>query len=248
MNHPPVVARLHSHTPPAVPVTEPQVVFDVYAPPFDLTSDFLFAFAFAPTAPLQKAFPAIPFVSIANRTPLVVWVGRIRHIRYTNAGGKRQEMGGPEAILYDEINVAALLKARQLFIPAIYSSSSLAVQIGHAYGMPKSLAPVQLAQTATTFNTMLQSAEHRSYIIAERLRHSRFLRFISRRFLPRPIWKALFPSSAGVTPIIQPMRAPQWYRIREGRFDLPLPWLPNPIPFLPLGLYSPGQEMQLPPP
>jgi hypothetical protein len=248
MNHPPVVARVHSHTPPAVPVTEPQAVFEFYAPPFDLTSDFLFAFAFAPTAPLRTTFPDIPFLSIARRTPLVVWFGRVRHILYSNAEGKREHMGGEETILYDEINVAALLKARLLFIPAIFSSSPLAVQIGHAYGMPKSLAPVQVAQTATTFNTMLQSAEHRSYIIAQRLRHSRVLRLLSRRFLPRPIWKALFPSSARVPPIIQPMRAPQWYRIREGRLDLPLPWLPNPIPFLPFGLYLPHQEMHLPPP
>lgn len=248
MNYPPVVARVHSHTPPAVPATEPQAVFEHYAPPFDLTSDFLFALAFAPNAPLRNAFPELPFLSIARRTPLVVWFSRVRHILYTNAEGRRQEMGGPKAILYDEINVAALLKAQQFFIPAIYSSSPLAVQIGHAYGMPKNLAPVQIEQTDTTFNTLLQSAEHRSYIIAERLLQSRVLRFISHRFLPRPIWKALFPASTCVTPIVQPMHTPQWYRIREGGFDRPLPWLPNPIPFLPIGMYSPGQEMQLPPP
>jgi hypothetical protein len=115
-------------------------IFDRYRPPFDLTSDMLLALAFCPTSPLRQAFPETPFLSLLGWTPLVVWFSRITEGWYRDPAGRPRL--ADEGIPYNELNVLALLRAPAVFVPGIYASSELSVRIGHGYGMPKQLVPV----------------------------------------------------------------------------------------------------------
>src|SRR5690348_9041188 len=106
----------------------PAPIFTRYSPPFDLLSDMLFAGALAPTGPLRAAFPAVPFLTLGGRTPLVLWFARVKEGCYRDpASGAVHCLGGPGATLYYELNVLALLRRRGGFVPGIYATSGLTI-------------------------------------------------------------------------------------------------------------------------
>jgi hypothetical protein len=52
----------------AVEAGRPDALAD-YQPPFEVTADLLVVPALCPTAPLRRAFPSVPFLSLLGRTP-----------------------------------------------------------------------------------------------------------------------------------------------------------------------------------
>lgn len=233
-----------THDPSAFPTS----LLAHYHPPFDLTSDFLFAFAFAPTRPIAQYFSAMPIVSLAGRTPLVIWFSRVRHIRYGASNGERQSLGAFDKTLYYELNVMIPLKARALFVPAIYATSHLTIEIGHTYGMPKEFTAMEIRQSATRFHGTVKTAKGSSFVHAHKVARNRLLEWLAPKILPLRLWKTRFPSNRWVKPLIQGVPRAEWYRIAEGVLDLQEPWFPEPVGLLPIGLYLPQQQMQLPPP
>src|SRR5438270_3017762 len=105
-------------------------IFSQYAPPFDLTSDMLFALALCPTMPLRRTFPEVPFVSLLGKTPLLLWFSRVTKMCYHNTEGAQHCLDGA-AEMYDEVNVVAFLRQRMLFVPGIYATSDLTIRVGH---------------------------------------------------------------------------------------------------------------------
>ena len=223
-------------------------ILTLYGPPFDLTSDMLFVAAFAPAGPLRRAFPGVPFLAVAGRIPLLMWFSRIQEACFRDAAGKRRCLGGPESVLYNELNVIALLRRPAVFVPGIYATSPLTIRLGHRYGMPKQPTTMGLATTRRQIASRVIDGRRRSFVRARLLGSGRGLAALVSRFWPWWSWPARFPDGRQVRARIVATPRVQLARVRGGRLALDAAWLPRPVPLLPLGIYVPDQRMQLPSP
>jgi hypothetical protein len=223
-------------------------IFAQHAPPFDLTSDMLFALALCPTGPLRRTFPGVPFFSLLGHTPLLLWFSRITRMCYHGTEGAEHCIGGSEAGLYHELNVLTLLREPALFAPAIYATSLLSVRVGHGYGMPKSLTTMSVQTGGTRFCSQMQDGTRQSVVRARLLGSGKALAKLSSRFLPRWTWLVRFPSGSAIRALIEETPAVQLAHVQAGHLTLEAQWLPEAVRLMPVGFYVPGLRMQLPPP
>jgi hypothetical protein len=205
----------------------------------------LFAVALCPTDPLRRSFPGVPFVSLLGRTPLLVWFSRVKSVCYTDATGERRCTGGPEAQLYNELNVLALLP-RAFFAPGIYATSELTIQIGRREGMPKQPAPMSLQAGGKRIRSRMIHGGRRSFVRARLLGSGKALGRLLSPALPLRVWPARFPSGRYVRAIIRATPRVRIAYLQAGRLSLETNWLPYRVRLLPLGLYFQDLRMQLP--
>lgn len=223
-------------------------ILKTHRPPYDLTSDFLFVSGLAATDPLRRFFPGIPFLSVFGKTPLVLWFSRITEACYYNLDGQRQCDRDTDQIPYTELNVVALLFKRALFVPRIYASSQLPVQIASLYAMPKILHPLEwYGDNSQLLSSLLNQGRH-SFVQAQLLKGSKIVVRLLSLMLPLTTWPARFPAKSSVRAIIKSAPVVRLALIRKGQLWLPEPWLPEPVSFFPLGLYLPQLKMRLPSP
>jgi hypothetical protein len=223
-------------------------ILTIYGPPFDLTSDMLFVAALAPAEPLRRAFPGVPFLALAGRIPLLMWFSRIRQACFQDAAGQPRCLGGLETVLYNELNVLALLRRPAIFVPGIYATSPLTIRLGRRYGMPKHPTTMGLATTRRQIAARVIDGTRQSFVRARLLGSGQMPGGIVSRFWPWWSWPVLFPDGRHVRARILATPRVQFARVRGGRLALDAAWLPRPLPLLPLGIYVPDQRMQLPPP
>jgi hypothetical protein len=229
-----------------------QVKYEEYGPPFDLLSDMLFAFALAPAEPLRATFPGVPFLSVGGRAPLAMWFSRVKEGVYTNAATQtRARLGSPSEVLYYELNVVAALWRRGGFVPGIYATSALTIEVGHRYGMPKQPTRMAVLVRDECFSAALDDRGRRTYVSARLLGTGRVPGWFFSRVWPawpQWSWPAFFPDGRHVQVQIQGTPRVQLAHLRAGRLALKAPWLPRPVALLPVGIYLPSQRMRLPPP
>lgn len=226
----------------------PADILNRYIPPFDLTAEMLFAASLCPTAWLTRSFPNKPFLSIWGRTPLVFWFSRINQIVYNAPDGGTDVLGSPNATLYNELNVMALLRRTAFFVPGIYATTELTLRIGRAYGMPKQMTEMSYERQGSVIESENLHGGRRSWVRATTGGNGRTLAALSRRILPLCIWEARFPEGAPLRPLLEeiPRFAPA--RIRHGQVWVNEAWMPEPLKLLPFGFHAQGLRMQLPPP
>lgn len=226
--------------------------FAEYAPPFDLLSDMLFAFAITPAQPLQSTFPDVPFLSVGGRVPLAMWFSRVKEGVYTDpAAGTRRRLGSRNDLLYNELNVVAALRSRAGFVPGIYATSRLTIEIGHRYGMPKQPASMAVHVGSRCFSAALDDRGQRAYVRAWLVGTGQVPGWFFSHLWPvwpRWSWPACFPDGRHVRVQIEATPRVQLAYVRAGRLALDAPWLPSPVALLPMGIYLPNQRMHLPPP
>ena len=223
-------------------------VLERYRPPFDLTADMLFVVALAPTAPLRQVFPGVPFLSAFGKTPLLIWFSRIKEACYGLAeGGRRCEREG-EAVPYDELNVVAILREAAFFVPGIYATGAVSVQLGRAYGMPKGPIEMELQADERCFASSAADGTRRSFVRARLLGPGRAIGKLLVPMWPRRIWPVRFPSGSAVRGTILSVPRVQLAQVQEGWLALEAAWLPGPVRWLPFGVYMPDLRMRLPPP
>jgi hypothetical protein len=227
--------------------TNPDIL-RLYGPPFDLTSDMLFVAALAPADPLRRAFPGVPFLALAGRIPLLMWFSRIKQACFQDGAGQTRCLGGPESVLYNELNVLALLRRPAMFVPGIYATSPLTIRLGRRYGMPKQPATMGLATTRRQIASRVIDGGRQRFVRARLLGSGEGLGGIVTRFWPWSSIPVRFPDGRQVRARILATPRVQLARVRGGRLSLDAAWLPRPLPLLPLGIYVPDQRMQLPPP
>jgi hypothetical protein len=222
-------------------------VFAHFRPPFDLTSNMLFGLTFCPTPPLRRTFPSVPFLSVWGRTPMVVWFARITEVWYRDAAGRPRRATETGQVPYNELNVLALLRHRAVFVPGIYATSRLSVRIGHGYGMPKRLIEMEVGrsegQVIATANDGTRRSVARAHLKVSWGVLARALSF----WWPRWTWPVRFPSGSDVRALIQELPQARIAHLHHSRLEVEEPWLPEPVPLLPLGFYLPGLRMRLPP-
>jgi hypothetical protein len=223
-------------------------IFAQYAPPFHLTSDMLFVLALCPSRPLRRTFPGVPFVSLLGKTPLLLWFSRITQMCYHDTEGTEHCIGGSEASLYHELNVVAFLREPALFVPGIYATSMLSVQVGHRYGMPKHPTTMSVQSAGPRFRSEMQDGTRQSIVRAQLLGSGKGLAKLISRFLPRWTWLVRFPSGSRIRALIEEMPRAQLAYVQAGQLALEAEWLPEAVRLLPVGCYLPGLRMQLPPP
>ena len=228
-------------------MTNPDVL-TLYGPPFDLTSDMLFVAALAPAGPLHRAFPGVPFLALAGRIPLLMWFSRIKQACFQDRAGQIRCMGGPDSVLYNELNVIALLRRPAIFVPGIYATSPLTIRLGRRYGMPKHPTTMGLATKRRQIASRVIDGGRQSFVRARLLGSGKLLGAMVSRFWPWWSLPVRFPDRRQVRARILATPRVQLARVRGGRLALAAAWLPRPVPLLPLGIYVPGQRMQLPPP
>ena len=223
-------------------------IFDRYAPPFELTTDMLFALALCPTAPLRRTFPGVPFLSLLGKTPLVIWFSRVTEACYRDATGQRRCDRHTEGVPYNELNVLALLRARALFVPGIYATSELSVSIGHGYGMPKQLTAMTVTTTANRFSATTAGLASPSFVQARLLGSGRAVAKLLSPLWPRRVWPVRFPSGSEVRGTIQAAPRIQLAHVQRGPLSVEATWLAEPVSLLPVGVLTPALRMELPPP
>jgi hypothetical protein len=222
--------------------------FTQYRPPFDLTSDMLLVMALCPSMPLRQTFPGLPFLSLLGKTPLLLWFSRTHEIYYYDQAGAQRRIGDPETVLYNELNVVAFLQKRALFIPGIYATSELTIQIGHSYGMPKQLTKMRVEVADKQFHANVRNDTPQSFVQAGLLGSGKGLARIISYFLPLWVWPTRFPSGRALRALIQTTSRVQIALVQAGQLVLETEWLPQAVSLLPVGLYLPGLRMQLPSP
>lgn len=222
-------------------------IFAQYAPPFDLTSDMLFALALCSTRPLSQVFPGVPFLSLVGHTPLLLWFSRITQMCYHDRLGV-QHCLGEAAGLYYELNVVALARQRMLFVPGIYATSELTIRVGQGYGMPKHPATMQVQVGGSRFYSEVRDGRRQSVVQARLLGSGNGLVKLVSRFLPSFTWPVRFSSGSGIRALIEETPGVQLAYVQEGQLALEAEWLPQKATLLPAGFYLPGLRMQLPPP
>jgi hypothetical protein len=203
----------------------------------------------APTSALRNAFPAFQFLSLAGRSPIVLWFARVWSMCYRDpAGGERCDADGGD-LPYDELTVLALLRQRAFFVPVILANGERTIRIGWGrYGMPKRPVAMVLRMDRAGFAAQAIWEGRESFVRAKFLTGGRSAGRIVSRLWPRRAWTAWFPSGTRIRARIEATPRVQLAHVRAGCLSLPVRWLPRPAPFLPLGLYLPGQVMELPPP
>ncbi len=225
-----------------------QRVFAEYVPPFELTSDMLFAAALAPAGPLRRAFPQIPFLTLAGRVPLAMWFSRITGLGYGTPDGGRAWEGGPDSVLYNELNIVALERRAALFVPGIYATSERTIRVGHGYGMPKEPTQMTLQVQGPRFVSDVRVNAQLSLVHARLLGRGSLPARLLAWLWPRWVGPVEFPAGDRVKARIDAAPRVQLARIQNGRLALGESWLPDPVPLLPLGLYVTQLRMTLPPP
>ena len=222
-------------------------LFAHYTPPFDLTSDMLFVLALCPTKPLSRAFPGVAFVSLAGHTPLLLWFSRITQMCYHDTTGAQHCIGGAR-VLYHELNVVAFLQEQALFVPGIYATSDLTIQVGHRYGMPKHPTSMHMQVGGQRFCAEVKDGTRRSFVRARLLGSGKGVAKLVSRYLPSFTWPVRFPSESTVRALIEAMPRVQLAQVQAGQLALEAEWLPQVVWLLPVGCYVPNLRMQLPPP
>ena len=222
-------------------------VFAQFGPPFDLTADLLFTLALCPTPPLRRAFPGVPFLSVLGRTPLVIWFSQITRGCYVDAAGQRRCDGAPGRPLYFELNALALLGRPALFVPSIYATSRRSIRIGRRYGRPKDATAMSFQASGRWVRSLAQAGARRSWVEAHVLGSGRGLPKLLAPFWPRPVWPVCFPSGRTLRGAILATPRVHLSRILAGQLAVEADWLPEAMPLLPIGLYTPGLRMELPP-
>ena len=225
-----------------------QRVFTEYVPPFELASDMLFAAALAPAKPLRRAFPQVPFLTLAGRVPLAMWFSRITGLGYGTPSGERVCEGGPDSLLYNELNVVALERRGALFVPGIYATSERTIRVGHGYGMPKEPTSMTLQAQGPRFVSDVRVNAQLSLVHARLVGRGDWTARLLARLWPRWVGPVEFPSGDSVKARIDAAPRVQFARIENGRLALGEAWLPEPVALLPLGLYVTQLRMTLPPP
>jgi hypothetical protein len=218
-----------------------------YRPPYDLTADMLVVPALCPTAPLRQTFPRIPVLSVRGKTPLVLWFSRITEVCYCDAEGECRCEGDAETMLYNELNIIALLHQRALFVPGIYATGERTIRIGHRYGMPKQLTSMHVQVHGTHFEATMTEGACESFVRARLLGSGRGVARMESRLWPRHLWPARFPAGTQVRAMIQATPRVHVAQVRQGQLCLDTPWLPQAVSLLPVGLYLPRLRMRLPP-
>jgi hypothetical protein len=218
-----------------------------YLPPFDLTSDLLLVGALCPTAPLQRAFPTVPFLSVQHRTPLVIWFGRVTEVCSRDPAGASRCEGDGRTALYYELTVVALLERRSVFVPGIYATSDRTIWIGQLrYGMPKQPTTMRVEVGGRRFHSTVGHGDGQSCVRARTLGTGVVLGRLLSALWPCRAWPAYFPSGGHVQALIQATPRAQLARVERGRLCVRAAWLPCAVQLLPVGLYLPRQRMQLP--
>lgn len=221
-------------------------IFDSYPPPFDLTSDMLFVACMTPTRPLRAEYPGTPLLSLAGSTPLIVWFSRVRSLCYGPAS-ERECLDESTGFGYDELNVVAPLRGRRMFVPGIYATGDLSRRLGRRYGMPKQRVDMSFSADAGSVRSSLEQDGARSEVHANILASGRLFAIPFRRATPWWTWPVSFPDGSFISARI--LRVPRLKLAHvEGRLELPVPWLPEPLRLLPVGFYVPGLRMLLPGP
>jgi hypothetical protein len=209
----------------------------------------LFALAFAPAAPLRRAFPGVPFVALAGRTPLLVWFSRVRQGCAVSADGEWRCEGGDSEMLYHEVTVIGLLRRRALFVPGIYATSVRSTLLArHYYRMPKETVAMSLSTRGARFEAHGLDGACRSRLRAQLLGSGHWPAWFLRPLWPLRVWPVLFPAGTHVEAVVD--AAPRVYlaAVSEGRLRVNAPWLRRPVRLLPLGLYVPALRLRLLPP
>lgn len=221
-------------------------IFAEYGPPFDLTSDMLFALALCHTRPLSLAFPSVPFLSLLGKTPLLLWFSRINEICYYNTVGVQHCIGRPSAALYHELNVAAFLRERTLFVPGIYATSDLTIRVGHGYGMPKQAVTMQIQVECSQFRSEMQEGTRQSFVRARLLGSGIGATRLITWLLPSFTWPVHFPSGSQIRALITKTSRMHLAHLQAGSLALETEWLPKSVRLLPVGCYMSDLHMQLP--
>ena len=146
------------------------------------------------------------------------------------------------------MNVVAFLLESALFVPAIYATSMLSVQVGHGYGMPKHLTTMSVQSGGPRVRSEMPDGTRQSVVRARLFGSGKALPKLVSRFLPRWTWLVHFPSGSGIRALIEETPRVQLAHVRDGQLALEAEWLPEAVRLLPVGCYLPDLRMQLPPP
>ena len=206
-------------------------------PPLALTADVLFVAALCPTAPLRSAFPDVPFLSLLGRTPLVIWFGRFRQLCDRDASGAWHCEGGPTTVLYDELNVLALLRRRALFVPGIYATAEPSFRIARQYGIPKRRISIRFPDVGRRIEANAWDGDCQSFVRARLLGLGRLLAWAISWRWPWQSWPVRFANGAEVRGIVRATPRVDLACVQQGRLAVAATWLPAPVPLLPIGLY-----------
>lgn len=223
--------------------------FDVYHPPFDLVSDMLFATASAPVEPLRAAFPDVPFASAMGRALLAVWFTRVLEIRFGRKG--RNDVGtriSSDDLPYQELNVAVLLHGRSVFVPGIYATSDLTLELGHRYGMPKAHARMEYGTDGSSVVSRAVVNGDETRVRAHVPTVGRPLGALVASTLPWWSWPLHFPGGSWIEGYVRSADGARAAWVREGRLALNVPWLPHAVALWRPALHIPRQRMTLPDP
>lgn len=223
--------------------------FESYPPPFDLTSDMLLLGATCAAAPLEAAFPGLPFVSLGGRALLGIWFARILEIRSGQGARSRSgPEGSPQGVPYEELNVAALLRNRRLFVPGIYASSDLSLRLGHRYGMPKKWTNMSYRSSRREVRSHATVGKAASFVSARSLPGGRLVGTGLARTLPWWSWRVDFPGGSWIESLIESGGGARLLWVKEGELSLDEPWLPRGATLRGPALHIPRQRMMLPAP
>ena len=239
----PVPLHLKTYAVPAVAAWD---ILDLYPPPLDVGASMLFVATSAALGPLRASFPGVPFLAISGRVPLVLWFSRVHSLEYGPVDS-RQLLDESDGFGYNELNVVALLRSRQIFVPAIYATSGLTQRIGHRYEMPKSEVEMSFAAEEGCVVSSATFEVGPSEVNARLLASGRIL---SRPFewaTPWWTWPARFPGGTSVRAEVLRVPRAQLAAV-DGTLRLDEPWLPTPARLWRLGMFVPGFRMRLPPP
>lgn len=228
--------------------------FERHPPPYDVPSDMILVAARPGLEPLRRSFPEQPFEPLGGRALLVAWFSRVLAIHYGGSpadGPARGARGRLDAVAdgfpYRELNLAVLLRGGRWFVPAIYATSELTLRIGHRYGMPKRLVRMSFeADEARLASRAWAGGE--SFVEARLHLSGRAPAWLLERL---PSWwtpTVTFPDGSWIRARIDGAARLRPARVLAGRLELREPWLPEPAPLLPWGLYLTGFRMRLPRP
>jgi hypothetical protein len=146
------------------------------------------------------------------------------------------------------LNVVAFLRRRALFVPGIYATSELTIQVGHGYGMPKQPTTMRMQVEGSRFRSEMRDGTRQSFVRARLLGSGKGLAKLVSRLLPRWTWPVRFPSGSGIRALIEETPGVQLAQVQAGQLALEAEWLPQAVRLLPVGYYLPGLRMQLPAP
>ena len=176
------------------------------------------------------------------------WFSRVTGLGYVTPEGKRVWEGGPDSLLYNELNVVAFERRGALFVPGIYATGERTIRVGHGYGMPKEPTQMSLQAQGPRFVSDVRVNGQLSLVHARLFGSGRWMARLLAWLWPRWVGPVEFPGGDRVKARIDAAPSVQLARIENGRLALAESWLPDPLTLLPLGLYVTQLRMTLPPP